>query len=367
MVNTNQKINVAIIGCGRIAERHLDAIMFHKSSINIKAICDINNKRLSFVEEFIKKNIDENNKPMKFLAFEKLITAVLNKELNLDLIILLTPSGLHPQQTISAAKSGINICTEKPMATTWEDGLKMVNVCKENDVKLYVVKQNRFNETLQLLKEQISSGRFGKLALVTVNVFWQRPQEYYDQSLWRGTKTMDGGALMNQASHYVDLLDWLIGPIQNISANIATLGRAIEVEDTAVLNLKWRNGTLGVMAVTMLTYPENLEGSITILGENGSAKIGGKAVNNIEIWDFKKKSDLDEKIKQVSYSTTSVYGFGHRPYYENMIKDLRGNNTEICKGEDGLKSLEILIAAYRSAEKQVFIELPLDNNIPIKK
>ena len=249
------------------------------------------------------------------------------------------------------------------MATSWEDGISMVKTCKREKVNLYVVKQNRFNKTLKLLKKQISSGRFGKLSLITLNVFWQRPQAYYDQSNWRGTKKFDGGALMNQASHYVDLLDWLIGPLCKLSASTATLGRSIEVEDTAVLNLQWKNGALGTMAVTMLTYPKNLEGSITVLGEKGSARIGGTAVNKIEIWDFKDKSKLDDLIYEASYDTTSVYGYGHRPYYLNMIRDLKGIKNEICKGEDGLKSLEILIAAYKSAKENKFIELPLAENI----
>ncbi len=359
----NSKIKIALIGCGRISERHLDAIKFHQKSVQVNAICDLDNSRLQYVEKNLRDNIYEKYKVKKFNSFEKLINEVKNKKLVIDLVILLTPSGLHSTQTIDAANLGINVCTEKPMATNWEDGIKMVNSCSKNKVKLYVVKQNRFNKTLKLLKRQLTLGRFGKLALITVNVFWQRPQEYYDSNNWRGTKKLDGGALMNQASHYVDLLDWLVGPLHKLSASTATLGRTIEVEDTAVLNLEWKNGALGTMAVTMLTYPNNIEGSITILGEKGSAKIGGKAVNDIEIWDFKEKSDLDKEIKDASYHTTSVYGFGHRPYYKNMIDDLNGLDSEICSGEDGLKSLEILIASYKSAKQKSFIYLPLQRNI----
>ncbi len=355
-----KKIKIALIGCGRIAERHLDAIKFHKESLDLVAICDLDNNRLNYVDAFVSDNISKKHNLRKYNLFADLILEITNKKLEIDLIMLLTPSGMHPKQTCEAANLGINICTEKPMATNWEDGTEMVKICKEKKVKLYVVKQNRFNKTLQLLKSQIDSGRFGRLSLVTLNVFWQRPQEYYDQSEWRGTKKLDGGALMNQASHYVDLLDWLIGPVYQLNAYTATLGRDIEVEDTAVLNLKWCNGALGTMAVTMLTYPKNLEGSITILGENGTAKIGGKAVNEIEIWDFKEKSELDEEISDVSYHTTSVYGFGHRPYYESMIKDLKGQETDVCKGEDGLKSLEILVAAYKSAKENRYVELPLN-------
>ena len=192
---------------------------------------------------------------------------MINNE-DLDLVILCTPSGLHAEQTELCAKK-INIITEKPMATNWNDALSMVKACDDENVRLFVVKQNRFNPTLQLLKRALTENRFGKIHMVNLNVFWSRPQSYYDQASWRGTYKYDGGAFMNQASHYVDLLSWLIGPIQKIHSMMSTF-RNIEVEDTGVLNLKWLNGTLGSMSVTMLTYPKNLEASITIIGERNS-------------------------------------------------------------------------------------------------
>ena len=247
------------------------------------------------------------------------------------------------------------------MATNWADGLSMVNACKDSAVNLFVVKQNRFNKTLQLLKKQLEAGRFGKLALVTINVFWQRPQEYYDQSKWRGTKNLDGGALMNQASHYVDLIDWLIGPVETINATTATIARDIQMEDTAVLNLKWRNGALGTMAVTMLTYPKNLEGSITILGDKGSVKVGGTRVNKIETWIFEDNNHDDEIIKNLEIEEPKKNELGHAPYYENMINVLLGKEKPICNGEQGLRSLEILVAAYRSSKNKKNIYLPLES------
>ena len=183
-------------------------------------------------------------------------------------------------------------------------------------------------------------GRFGKLSLVTTNVFWQRPQSYYDNDAWRGTRELDGGALMNQASHYVDLLTWLIGPVESLSASISTLKRKIESEDTAALQLKWRSGALGTMAVTMLTFPENIEGSFTILGEKGSVKIGGLAVNKIEHWDFADSSEDDELVTNASYQIQNIYGEGHTPYYKNMFDSLNEIDESICDGEEGLKSLE---------------------------
>ena len=196
--------------------------------------------------------------------------------------------------------------------------------------------------------------------MVVVNVFWQRPQSYYDQDEWRGTIELDGGALMNQASHYVDLLDWLIGPVHKINASTATVARNIESEDTAVLKINWENGALGTMAVTMITYPHNIEGSITILGEKGTVKIGGKAVNKIEEWHFADSDDDDLLIEKASYETSNIYGFGHPPYYENMLKSLLGENEAVCTGEEGLKSLELLIASYRSSNSGIEIELPLE-------
>jgi UDP-N-acetyl-2-amino-2-deoxyglucuronate dehydrogenase len=223
-----------------------------------------------------------------------------------------------------------------------------------------VVKQNRCNSTLQLVRRQLLAGRFGMLAMVAVTVFWQRPQSYYDQDAWRGTWALDGGALMNQASHYVDLLDWLVGPVACISASTATIGRAIEVEDTAALQLRWRRGTLGTMGVTMLTYPSNLEGTITLLGETGTVRIGGPAVNRIERWTFADASPDDDLIESANYHTTNAYGFGHPPYYANMIDVLQGQGEALCDGRDGLRSLELLMAAYRSAREDRTIYLPLE-------
>ena len=256
----------------------------------------------------------EKSLPIIFLHYEEFINEVRKNNVKVDLVVIATPSGLHPKQVIQAAEAGLDVCTEKPMATNWSDGLRMVETCEKNNVNLFVVKQNRCNKTLQLVKKQIDAGRFGDLVMLNVNVFWHRPQSYYDLADWRGTKKLDGGALMNQASHYVDLLEWFGGPVKYVSASTATMSRKIESEDTATLQITWENGALGTMAVTMLTYPENLEGSITILGKKGTVKIGGKAVNKIEKWSFEDKSIDDEKIDEASYETTSVYGFGHPPF-----------------------------------------------------
>lgn len=226
-------------------------------------------------------------------------------------------------------------------------------------MRLFVVEQNRRNSTLQLLKRAVEQKRFGPMYTVQVNVFWTRPQAYYDQDEWRGTWEFDGGALMNQASHYVHLLDWLIGLIADVQAMTGTLGRDIEVEDTAVMNIRWRSGALGSMSVTMLTYPKNLEGFITILGENGTVRVGGVAVNEIQHWEFADESEDDALLEKASYESTSVYGFGHPLYYDNVIRVLRGEREPDTDGREGLRSLELLIAAYLSARDGNRVSLPL--------
>ncbi len=340
------KIKMAIVGCGRISKNHFESIDVHKNDIELVSICDSHQESLSQHENKYKVNT--------YLDLEKML-----KSEKLDLVVLCTPSGIHAKQTILCAKYRVNVMTEKPMATRWHDGISMVNACDNAGVNLFVVKQNRFNATLQLLKRALLDKRFGKIHMVHINVFWTRPQEYYNQAAWRGTWEFDGGAFMNQASHYVDLLDWLIGPIDCIQSMMSTT-RDIEVEDTGVLNIKWRNGTLGSMCVTMLTYPKNLEGSITILGEKGTVCIGGVAVNEIKNWEFADRKDYDNEVENANYQTTSVYGHGHPLYYKNILEVLIGNAKPETDGREGLKSLEVLIAAYLSARDNKMISLPLE-------
>ena len=342
-----RKIRMAIVGCGRISKNHFNSIEKHGAEIELAAICDVDPIVLA-----------EHAKQHGVPAYRDMEDMLQQEQI--DLVALCTPSGIHPSQTVIAAKHGVHVMTEKPMATRWNDGVRMVRACDEARVRLFVVKQNRHNTTLQLLKRAISEKRFGKIHMVHLNVFWTRPQSYYDQGNgWRGTWEFDGGAFMNQASHYVDLLDWLIGPVEKIQAMMSTT-RDIEVEDTGVLNVKWRNGALGSMSVTMLTYPKNLEGSITILGEKGTVRIGGVAVNEIQLWDFEESRDYDQQIQTASYDTTSVYGFGHPLYYKNVIDVLRGNAEPETDGREGLKSLEVLIAAYLAARDGKTISLPLE-------
>jgi len=342
----DRKIRFAIVGCGRISKNHFGSIEKHNDNLELIAICDTDLGVL-----------DQHKEQYRITGYLKLEDMLESEKL--DLVVLCTPSGMHAEQTVMAAKYGIHVMTEKPMATRWQDGIRMVKACDEAGVRLFVVKQNRRNSTLQLLKRAVEEKRFGKINMVHLNVFWTRPQEYYDQAEWRGTWEFDGGAFMNQASHYVDLFDWLIGPIDKVQAMMSTT-RDIEVEDTGVLNVRWRSGALGSMSVTMLTYPKNLEGSITILGEKGTVRVGGVAVNDIQHWEFDEPRDYDDQVKDANYQTTSVYGFGHPLYYKNVIDVLHGDTEPETDGREGLKSLEMLIAAYLSARDGKTISLPLE-------
>ena len=343
----DRKVRFAIVGCGRIAANHFSALDTHAERAELVGVCDTDPQALH--------RAVTRTGAHGYPHLRDLLSAT-----HADIIVLATPSGLHARQAVECTQSGFHVLTEKPMATRWQDALEMVRAADQAGKFLFVVKQNRRNATLQLLQRAIKAGRFGRLYMVNVNVFWTRPQSYYDSASWRGTWEFDGGAFMNQASHYVDLLDWLIGPVESVHAYTATLARTIEVEDTGVVNLKWRSGTLGSMNVTMLTYPKNLEGSITLIGEHGTVRIGGVAVNEIQHWEFATPDPMDTMIDDTSYATTSVYGFGHPLYYDNIIDVMRGAAEPDTDGREGLKSLELLIAMYLSARDGRRVSLPLD-------
>ena len=343
----DRKIRFALVGCGRISGNHFDALDRHKDRAELVAVCDIDPEALAKAEA--------RTKAPGFRTLDALLAGS-----DPDIVILSTPSGVHADEAIQVAASGRHVMTEKPMATRWRDGKRMVQACDQAGVHLFVVKQNRRNATLQLLKRAVEKKRFGRIYMVNINVFWTRPQSYYDSAAWRGTWEFDGGAFMNQASHYVDLLDWLIGPVESVQAYTATLARNIQVEDTGVVSIRWRTGALGSMNVTMLTYPKNLEGSITIIGEKGTVRIGGVAVNKVEHWEFADSDPDDKTVEQASYDTTSVYGFGHPLYYDNVIKSLRGEAVPDTDGREGLHSLEVLIATYISARDGRRVALPLE-------
>ncbi len=343
----DRPIRFALIGCGRISGKHIDALSAHRENAEIVAVCD--------PDACAVKMAAEKTGARAFRHYQDLLN-----DADIDAVILATPSGLHAEQAIQAAHAGRHVISEKPMATRWGDANRMVQACDQHGVRLFVVKQNRRNATLQLVKRAIDGKRFGRIYMATLNVFWSRPQSYYDSARWRGTWEFDGGAFMNQASHYIDLLDWMIGPVASVQAFTGTLARNIQVEDTGVANIRWRSGALGSVSVTMLAYKNNFEGSLTIIGEKGTVRVGGVAVNEIQHWEFADEDPEDAHVQAANYETTSVYGFGHPLYYQNVIETLRGRAEPETDGREGLKSMELLIAIYLAARDGKVVSLPLE-------
>lgn len=343
---TGRPIRFALVGCGRISANHVEALRQHEKRARLVAVCDHRPEALAAAVQ--------KTRAAGYSSLDELLSRS-----DADIVTLATPSGLHPRQAMRVAAAGRHVLTEKPMATKWDEGMQMVRACREAGVKLFVVKQNRLNPTMQRLKRAIDEGRFGRIFMCTVNVFWTRPQSYYDDAPWRGRWDLDGGAFLNQASHYVDMLDWLVGPVDNVHAYTATLARDIEAEDTGVMSLRLRKGGLASINVTMLTHGKNFEGSVTILGERGTVRVGGVAVNQIQHWEFDEARPEDAAVKDTSYAAPSVYGPGHPLYYDNVIGTLRGEQEAEVDGYSGLRSLEVVLAAYRSARDGVRVGLPL--------
>ena len=344
-MSSDKTYRVALVGCGRISKNHFEAID-QIDGLDLVAVCDTDPERAG------KAGADWD--VPDFTSYEKML-----KDTKADVITIATPSGLHADQGVEAAHAGKHVVMEKPMAISLTGADALVQACDKAGVQLFVVKQNRLNPPVQLLKRAIDRERFGRIYMASCIVHWARPQEYYDQAPWRGTWEFDGGAFMNQASHYVDLIQWLMGPVESVMAKTATLARRIETEDTGVAILKFRSGALGSIQVTMLAYPRNLEGSVTILGEKGSVKIGGTAVNKVDLWQFAEYDDDDKLVVAADTNPPSVYGLGHQGYYRNVLAVLRGEAKPDTDGRAGRKSLELILGIYESAKTGREVPLPL--------
>lgn len=343
-------MNLGILGCGRISTRHLDLLSNGEiRETQLAGVCDCDSDRLSKTagkyQTTAYSSLDE------MLADDKI-----------DVVSVLTPSGMHAEHTIRIAQAGKHVIVEKPMALRLKDADAMIEACDRAGVKLFVVKQNRFNVPVIKAREALDSGRFGKLVLGTVRVRWCRPQSYYDQDDWRGTWAQDGGVLANQASHHVDLLEWFFGDVLSVHARGTSALVDIEAEDTAVATLKFANGALGIIEATNATRPTDLEGSLSVLGSTGSVVIGGFAVNQMQTWRFEEETDEDAKVlEKFSVNPPNVYGYGHKAYYEHVIDSLSNDTAALVDGLEGRKSLELITALYESIETGEEISLRLNS------
>jgi UDP-N-acetyl-2-amino-2-deoxyglucuronate dehydrogenase len=342
---SQNKLRFAIVGCGRIAKKHIEALM-DLDNAELSAVCDIDEAKAKRYGEQLG------------IPFYTDYHEMLEKE-TIDIVNILTPSGLHAKHTIDIVQNyGVHIVCEKPMALRLEDADEMIRVCKEKGVRLFIVLQNRYNLPVQKLRQAYEQGRFGKLVLGTVRVRWARTQEYYDSDDWRGTWAMDGGCLTNQATHHIDLLEWFFGKPIEVYGKIATRLLELEVEDTGAAIIKFADGSLGIVEATTAARPTDLEGSISILGEKGTVEISGFAVNQIKTWQFVEPSEEDDKIIQTcNEMPPNVYGFGHRKYLEEVIDCIKNNKKGLAEGEEGRKSLELIHAIYKSAETGKLVKM----------
>lgn len=332
-------LSFAVVGCGRIAKRHCELLGFNEiEGACLTAVCDIETGKAG--------EIGDRFSVPSFADMHEMMRST-----DIDVVVVLTESGNHARNVVELAQYGKHIVVEKPMALTLDDADAMISACDEAGAKLFVVKQNRFNVPVVKLREALEAGRFGKLILGTIRVRWSRNQAYYDQAPWRGTWAMDGGVLANQASHHVDMLEWMFGDVESVFARSTTALADIEVEDTAVVTLKFRNGALGVIEATTAVRPKDLEGSISVLGEKGTVEIAGFAVNEMKIWNFVEPEDGDhEVLAKYSVNPPNVYGFGHQAYYEHVVNCLTNNVPHLVDGLEGRRSLELITAIYESIE-----------------
>ncbi len=330
-----KKLNFGIIGCGRIAYKHAEAIKKNEQA-NLLYVCDI-------IEERAVEYKNKYGTEAHFTDYRKMI-----EHPGLDVVNICTPSGMHAEIGIAAAEAGKHVIVEKPMALSLKDADDLIEACNENGVKLAVCFQNRFNPPVQKLRRALEEGRFGKLTHASAVVRWFRPQDYYDQAPWRGTRAMDGGCLMNQSIHNIDLLQWMMGPVESVFGYTATNLRKIECEDVGVAILKFKNGALGVIEASTTIYPENLEETLSIFGEKGTVVLGGIAVNKIETWKFADSKEENGSPEQHQQEVPNVYGFGHDALVDDFINAMISNSEPYIDGWEGKKALGVVLGIYNS-------------------
>lgn len=330
---------VALIGLGNIGARHLRALM-SINDVKIVAVCDINKTKKSCLENF------EHDKPVFYNDYKKLL-----KETDAEIVSIATPHGLHAIMAIEAMKAGKHVIVEKPMALTSHDCDNMNLVAKKTGKRVFVIKQNRFNKPILITAKALEENRLGKIYLVQCNVFWNRNEEYYINSVWRGKKKLEGGALHTQVSHFLDLLIWWFGDIKQAKTFFDTLKHKIEIEDVGVSAIKFESGALGTISWTTNVYNKNYEGSITIIGEKGTIKIGGEYLNKIEYWDvmsYPLPDNIDLDDVQNNYGSYFGSSANHNLMFNEIIHHFTEKRKGVVEGEEGEKTVKATEMIYGS-------------------
>lgn len=341
-----KRFNIGIIGCGSIVPKHLLAIKENAEKMQLKALCDTNSRKLQNTLDFYIKNCNNDRENIEtFKDYKDMLRCD-----DIHIVTIATSSGIRPDIAKDALKAGKHIILEKPLALSIKDADEIINLAEKKELKVAVCHQLRFMPHITKLKQTVDKGAFGKLLHATVHMRWNRNDDYYKSAPWRGTWEHDGGALMNQAIHAIDLLLWMMGPVERVYAEVETLYRPIEAEDTAVAVVKFKNGALGIIEASVCIYPQNLDETLNIFGENGTVCIGGKALNEIKTWDVK---------DQASFEVSGTVSNFHTLLYKDMISAIRDNRAPRVDAREAKKAVELILAIYKSAKNTMPTTLPI--------
>lgn len=342
----------ALIGCGRIATNHVTAAV--NNNLEIVAVCDVVPEKMEAILE--KHNLADDKSIKRYTDYKKML-----EENDLELVSIATESGKHAAIALDAIDAGVNVIIEKPMAMNMADAEEIIKRAAEKHVKVSACHQNRFNVAIQEVRKAIEGNRFGKLSHASINVHWNRNKGYYDQAPWRGTWEEDGGCLMNQCIHGIDLLRWMMGDevVEVYGATRQQFHDYLEAEDVGVAVVKFKNGAIGTIEGTTNVYPQNLEETLYLFGENGTVKIGGKSTNTIDVWDFKDETAEDQKNKGLEEETSNVYGNGHTSLFADVIEAIKEDRAPYVDGVAGRNALEMVLAIYKSQKEGAPVRLPL--------
>jgi len=353
------KLKFAIVGCGRIAYKHVEALVHHHLQAELVATCDV---VLEQAASKAQQYVDKMQEQSLGVAMPQVYTdygQLLQSNVAIDVIVIATESGKHADISMACLTAKKHVIVEKPMALSTQDADDMILCAQENDVKLCVSHQNRFNLPIKKLRQAVESGRFGRIFAGNARILWNRNENYYTQAPWRGTYAQDGGCLMNQCIHNIDLLQWMLGgeitKVQGMVANY--LHPYIEAEDYGSIQLQFKNGAIGNVEGTVCVYPQNLEETLTILGEKGTVVIGGPALNKVVVWQFADEQDNLAQIQaECNHDIDNVYGWGHTPLYADMIDSIRCNRHPLIDGVEGKKSMSIILHAYLANRLQQTVD-----------
>lgn len=343
----------ALIGCGRISTNHIKAVV--NNGLELVAVCDIVPENMESL--LAKHNLEQDSSIARYTDYKKMIA----EHPELQLISIATESGIHSEIALYCIDKGINLIIEKPIAMSLEDADKIIALAKEKNVKVSACHQNRFNIAIQKLRGALDTGRFGKLSHGSIHVRWNRNKDYYDQAPWRGTWAQDGGCLMNQCIHGIDLLRWTFGDeVEEVYGQTRQqFHDYLEAEDIGMAVVKFKNGAICTIEGTTNVYPKNLEETLYVFGERGTVKIGGKSTNNIDVWDFEDETEADFENKGLEEVTSNVYGNGHTSLFADMIDAINNDRKPYVDAVAGRNALEVILAIYKSQKTGMPVKLPL--------